>query len=167
MVRLRLRRTGTRNKACFRVVAADARSPRDGRFIEVLGLYDPRHEDENVNLERCDYWLGNGAQASRTVAAIIERCRKGISMKTVKPDLPPPAPTPAPAAEEAAPAAEEAAPAAEEAAPAAEEAAPAAEEAVPAAEEAAPAAEEAAPAAAEASTEEAPAAEAADEEKTD
>ena len=130
MVRLRLRRTGTRNKACFRVVAADSRSPRDGRFLEVLGLYDPRHEDENLNMDRVDYWLTNGAQPSKTVASIIERVRKGVSMKTVKPDPPPPL---APAAE--APAAE--APAAE--APAAAE--PAAEE--PAAEAEAPAEAEA------------------------
>ncbi len=78
MVRLRLRRTGTRNKACFRVVATDARSPRDGRFIEVLGYYDPRHEDEKVDLERVDYWLKNGAQPSNTVASLIERARKGV-----------------------------------------------------------------------------------------
>ena len=74
-VRLRLRRTGSKNKACFRVVAADSRSPRDGRFIEVIGLYDPRHENENLNLERVDYWLKNGAQPSETVAAIIKRVR--------------------------------------------------------------------------------------------
>ncbi len=161
MVRLRLRRTGTRNKACFRVVAADSRSPRDGRFIEVLGLYDPRHEDENLNMDRVDYWLTNGAQPSKTVAAIIERVRNGVSMKTIKPPPPPPPPPAAeePAAEEPAaeePAAEEPAaeePAAEE--PAAEE--PAAEE--PAAEE--PAAEE--PAAEEPAAEE-PAAEAAEDE---
>ena len=74
-VRLRLRRTGTRNKACYRVVAADQRSPRDGRFIEALGLYDPRHEDENLDLARVDYWLANGAQPSETVRDIIRRCR--------------------------------------------------------------------------------------------
>jgi small subunit ribosomal protein S16 len=76
MVKLRLRRTGTRNKACFRIVAADARSPRDGRFIEVIGYYDPRHEDEKIDLERADYWLSNGAQASQTVGHIISRARK-------------------------------------------------------------------------------------------
>ena len=76
MVKLRLRRTGTRNKACFRIVAADARSPRDGRFIEVIGFYDPRHEDEKIDLERVDYWLSNGAQPSKTVSHIISRARK-------------------------------------------------------------------------------------------
>ena len=99
MVRLRLRRTGARNKACFRGVAADSRSPRDGRFLEILGLYDPRHEDENLDMGRVDYWLTNGAQPSKTVAAIIERVRNGVSMKTVKPDPPPPPPPPPPAAE--------------------------------------------------------------------
>ena len=76
MVKLRLRRTGTRNKACFRIVAADARSPRDGRFIEVIGYYDPRHEDEKIDLERVEYWLSNGAQPSQTVGHIISRARK-------------------------------------------------------------------------------------------
>lgn len=78
MVKLRLRRTGGLRKACFRIVAADARSPRDGRFIEVLGHYDPRHEDEKINLERAEYWLKNGAQPSDTVLSIIERARKGV-----------------------------------------------------------------------------------------
>jgi len=77
MVKLRLRRTGTRNKACFRIVAADSRSPRDGRFIEILGYYDPRHEDEKIDLERADYWLSHGAQASDTVTSIIDRAKKG------------------------------------------------------------------------------------------
>lgn len=131
-VRLRLRRTGTRNKACFRVVAADQRSPRDGRFIEVLGIYDPRHEDERVNLERVDYWLSQGAQPSSTVSDIIRRCRAKADGT-----LAPPAPEPAAAeAVEEAPAEEapvEEAPADE--APAAEAPADEAAEA-PAAEEA-------------------------------
>ena len=74
-VRLRLRRTGTKNKPCYRIVAADKRSPRDGRFIEVLGYYDPRREDEQVNLERVEYWISNGAQPSETVAAVIDRAK--------------------------------------------------------------------------------------------
>ena len=68
-VRLRLRRTGTKNKACYRIVAADSRSPRDGRFIEILGYYDPRREDEKINLGRVDYWMSNGAQPSKTVCS--------------------------------------------------------------------------------------------------
>lgn len=77
-VRLRLRRTGARKKACFRVVAADQRSPRDGRFIEVIGVYDPRKDQEKLNLERVDYWLSQGAEPSETVAAIIQRVREGL-----------------------------------------------------------------------------------------
>lgn len=76
MVKLRLRRTGARNKACFRIVATDARSPRDGRFIEILGYYDPRHDDEKIDLEKAEEWLRKGAQPSKTVADIIERARK-------------------------------------------------------------------------------------------
>ena len=75
-VKIRLRRTGKRNAACHRIVVADERSPRDGRFIEVIGLYDPRHEDEKIDMERANYWLGVGAQPSDTVKAIIERAKK-------------------------------------------------------------------------------------------
>ena len=75
MVTIRLRRTGKRNAACHRIVVADSRSPRDGRFIEIIGLYDPRHETEKIDLERVDYWLPRGAQPSETVSAIIKRAR--------------------------------------------------------------------------------------------
>ena len=74
-VRLRLRRTGVKNKACYRIVAADSRSPRDGRFIEILGYYDPRREDEKINLERVGYWIANGAKPSKTVASVIKRAQ--------------------------------------------------------------------------------------------
>lgn len=74
-VKIRLRRTGKRNAACHRIVVADARSPRDGRFIENIGFYDPRHNEEKIDLERVDYWLPRGAQPSETVAAIIKRAR--------------------------------------------------------------------------------------------
>ena len=76
-VRLRLRRMGTKNKVCYRIVAADSRSPRDGRFIEILGYYDPRHASEKINLERVEYWVSNGAQPSKTVAAVIKRAENG------------------------------------------------------------------------------------------
>ena len=86
-VRLRLRRTGAKNKACFRIVAADGRCPRDGRFIERLGYYDPRHQDEQINLERAEYWIQNGAQPSETVAGIIRRA-KDPKAKTTEANLP-------------------------------------------------------------------------------
>ena len=75
-VRLRLRRTGTKNKVCYRIVAADSRSPRDGRFIEILGHYNPRYDDEKIDLERVNYWIGNGAKPSKTVAAVIKRVQE-------------------------------------------------------------------------------------------
>ena len=73
MVRIRLKRTGTRNLACFRVVVVDQRSTRDGRTIEEIGFYDPQHNEENVDLERYNYWKGRGAQPSETVAGIFRR----------------------------------------------------------------------------------------------
>lgn len=106
-VRLRLRRTGTRNKPCYRIVAADQRSPRDGRFIEILGYYDPRHQDEKVNLERVDYWIKNGAQPTETVSSIIKRAQEGKSFqpepKVIEIMPAPPPPKPPKAEETAAP----------------------------------------------------------------
>lgn len=90
-VRIRLRRTGKRNAASHRIVVADARSPRDGRFIENIGTYDPRHKEEIIDLERVDYWVGQGAQPSDTVNAIINRAREG------RPLTPPETTEPAPA----------------------------------------------------------------------
>lgn len=81
MVRLRLRHTGSPKKPSFRIVATDGRSPRDGKFIEVLGYYDPRHQDEKVDLDRVDFWLKNGAQPSETVTDIVTRARTGKGFK--------------------------------------------------------------------------------------
>ena len=79
-VKIRLRRTGKRNAPAHRIVVADNRSPRDGRFIEILGYYDPRAKKETIDLERAEYWLGQGAQASETVSCIIKRARAGVPM---------------------------------------------------------------------------------------
>ncbi len=84
-VKIRLRRTGKLNAACHRVVVTDARNPRDGKFIEQIGFYDPRHKNETIDLERADYWLGNGAQASDTVSAIIKRVRAGVPLQKKAP----------------------------------------------------------------------------------
>ena len=81
-VKIRLRRTGSRNAACHRIVVADGRSPRDGRFIEIIGVYDPRHEDERIDLDRANYWIGQGAQASDTVKAIMRRAEAGKSTQS-------------------------------------------------------------------------------------
>ena len=76
-VKIRLRRTGARNDICYRVVAADTRSPRDGRFIEVLGWYDPKKEGNNFSLktDRIEYWVGNGAIMSDTVRSLVKKDR--------------------------------------------------------------------------------------------
>ena len=81
MVRIRLKRTGTRNLACFRVVVMDQRSSRDGKAIEELGYYDPCRKVEDINLDRADYWKGVGAVISETVQDIIDRKRNGIVLK--------------------------------------------------------------------------------------
>jgi small subunit ribosomal protein S16 len=80
-VKIRLKRTGATNNACYRVVAADSRSPRDGRSLENLGWYTPSQAGVNfkLKLERIDFWIGNGAQVSDTVASLIRKSRKMAS----------------------------------------------------------------------------------------
>ena len=77
MVKIRMRRTGCTNHATYRIVAADSRSPRDGKFLEILGWYDTQIKDTNfkLDLERVDYWLKNGAKPSTTVASLIRRAK--------------------------------------------------------------------------------------------
>ena len=77
-VRIRLRRVGKRNAPAHRIVVVDQRAPRDGKFIENLGTYNPRAKSENVDLERVNYWVSHGAQLSETVAAIVKRAKAGI-----------------------------------------------------------------------------------------
>src|SRR3990172_4568165 len=74
MVRIRLRRVGGKNQASFRVVAADKESPRNGRFIEILGFYNPRTEPATINLkeDRIYQWISNGAQPSDSVMQIFK-----------------------------------------------------------------------------------------------
>lgn len=75
---IRLRREGKKNRPFYRIVATDKRSPRDGRFIELLGTYDPHKTGTNFTLksERIDYWLSVGAQPSDTVRSILKRAKK-------------------------------------------------------------------------------------------
>ncbi len=77
-VSIRLRREGTTNSPYYKIVVADSRSPRDGKFIEIIGNYDPKKADHNANLDlgRVDYWVSRGAQPSETVASIIRRTRR-------------------------------------------------------------------------------------------
>lgn len=84
MVRVRLKRTGTRNAVCFRVVVMDQRSSRDGKAIEELGFYNPRTKEEAVNVERADYWKSVGAVFSPTVVDVIERVRAGKTLRDVE-----------------------------------------------------------------------------------
>jgi small subunit ribosomal protein S16 len=78
MVTLRLTRVGARNNPIWRVVATDTRSPRDGRFLEVLGHYNPQTEPSTIELDepRVRRWLDQGAQPSQTVKRLLKA--KGI-----------------------------------------------------------------------------------------
>ena len=76
-----MKRVGAKNAPVFRIVVADSRSPRDGKFIEELGTYQPLKKGDNVSmdLERAKYWLSKGAQPSDTVASFIKRATKAAS----------------------------------------------------------------------------------------
>ena len=75
MVKLRLRREGKKGYPVYKLVAADTRSPRDGRFLEIVGHYNPNVEPSAINFQedRVEYWLRNGAQPSDTVRALLRR----------------------------------------------------------------------------------------------
>ena len=76
MVKIRLRRMGAKKAPFYRIVVADSRSPRDGRFIEELGTYDPMAEGEQkikVDMERAKYWISNGAQPTETVRGLLTK----------------------------------------------------------------------------------------------
>ena len=77
-VRIRLKRIGAKNTPVFRIVVADGRSPRDGKFLEEIGTYHPLQKGNNfnLNLDRAEYWIKNGAQPSETVASFIKKARK-------------------------------------------------------------------------------------------
>jgi len=73
-----MKRVGTKNTPAFRIVVADGRSPRDGKFIEEIGSYLPRKKTDNfiLDLDRAKYWLSKGAQPSETVASFIKKASK-------------------------------------------------------------------------------------------
>ena len=75
MVRIRLRRIGRKKAPVYRIVVADSKSPRDGKFIEVIGQYLPRQTEGslNINEERANYWMSVGAQPSDTVRSLLRR----------------------------------------------------------------------------------------------
>lgn len=74
-VKIRLARSGTKKRPFYRIVATDSRSPRDGRFLEKLGTYNPNTDPSTVNLNhaRVQYWIGVGALPTETVARLLRR----------------------------------------------------------------------------------------------
>src|SRR6185312_14588001 len=74
-VKIRLRRAGRKKQPMFRIVVADSRSPRDGKFIEIVGQYAPRTGEQALNLknDRVNYWLDNGAQPTGTVRSLLRK----------------------------------------------------------------------------------------------
>ena len=77
MVRIRLRRVGRKKAPAYRVVVADSKSPRDGKFIEIVGQYAPRATSDDqklkIDVERVNYWMNVGAQPSDTVRSLLRR----------------------------------------------------------------------------------------------
>ena len=121
-VAIRLRREGALNRPYFKVVVADKRSPRDGKFIEIVGTYDPKKRGNNstLKLDRVDYWISKGAQPSDTVRSLIKKnknpeaaAKKAAAIEAKKASKP----KAAPKTEAAAPVAEAPAPPAAESAP--------------------------------------------------
>ncbi len=80
-VKLRLRRMGKKKQPVYKVVAADSRSPRDGKFLEAIGLYNPKSNPAlvDINEQRALYWLGVGAQPTETVRSLLSK--QGILLK--------------------------------------------------------------------------------------
>ncbi len=80
-VKIRLKRGGAKNAPAYRIVVTDSRSPRDGRFIEEIGFYDPKQAGVNykLDMDRARYWLGVGAKPSETVASFIKNETKAAA----------------------------------------------------------------------------------------
>ncbi len=77
MVKIRLRRMGAKKAPFYRVVVADSRSARDGRFIEEIGTYNPLTDPATVqiDMERANYWIANGAQPTDTVRGLLKKAQ--------------------------------------------------------------------------------------------
>ena len=80
-VKIRMKRVGAKNSPYFRIVVADSRSPRDGRFIEEIGSYQPLKQGDNfiLKLDRAQYWVSKGAQPIDTVASFIKKAGKAAA----------------------------------------------------------------------------------------
>src|SRR5437588_10727869 len=104
-VAIRLRREGALNRPYFKVVVTDTRSPRDGKFIEIVGTYDPKKAGQNstLKLDRIEHWISKGAQPSDTVRSLIKKTRnpeaaaKKAEAAAAKKAAEPPKAAPAPA----------------------------------------------------------------------
>jgi small subunit ribosomal protein S16 len=91
MVRIRLRRVGAKGQPSYRIVVTDARSPRDGRYIEVIGFYNPRTDPPTVEVkeDRALYWLGVGAQPSEPVRHILDKLGTFARLERLRQGEPP------------------------------------------------------------------------------
>jgi small subunit ribosomal protein S16 len=80
-VKIRMKRIGTKNTPVFRIVVADGRSPRDGKFIEEIGTYQPLKKGDNftLDMDRARYWVSKGAQPSDTVASFMKKATKAAA----------------------------------------------------------------------------------------
>jgi small subunit ribosomal protein S16 len=87
MVKIRLKREGRRNVPLYRIVIADARRARDGKYLEMVGHYNPKTKHLTLNLERVEYWLSKGAQPTETTKRLISRYKKQIKSETVQENL--------------------------------------------------------------------------------
>ena len=101
-VSIRLRREGALNRPYYKVVVADSRSPRDGKFIEIIGTYDPKKTGHNstLKMDRIEHWMSKGAQPSDTVRSLIKKNRKPAASAPAESSPEPAAPVeeaPAPA----------------------------------------------------------------------
>ena len=89
-VSIRLRREGATNRPYYKVVVADSRSPREGKFIEIIGTYDPKKPGDNsaIKLDRAEYWLSKGAQPSDTARSLIKKQKKRGATPAAAPAMP-------------------------------------------------------------------------------
>jgi len=95
-VKIRMKRVGAKNTPVYRIVVADGRSPRDGKFIEELGTYQPLQAGNNysLDLDRAKYWLGKGAKPSDTVASFIKKAGRAAAAAAAAVPAAPVAPAP-------------------------------------------------------------------------
>ena len=85
-VKIRLARAGSRKRPYYRLVVSDVRSPRDGRFIELVGTYDPRLDPPRVTVknDRIEHWMARGARPTRTVGQLIQKLKKSESTEVTE-----------------------------------------------------------------------------------